>query len=83
MEALIGIFQLKADIHNFPPITILHALDLFDKQIHPIISYGSEIWVYSNIRSTAMLMILQIVLGFKIQTRNSFMYSFIGRIAIK
>ncbi len=43
-QAKKAIFQLNKYLYKFTDITPFHRLQLFDKLIHPILNYCSEIW---------------------------------------
>ena len=39
-QAMKAIFALDCNLHTFPCISVKHNLDLFDKLVYPILSYG-------------------------------------------
>jgi len=43
-QAMKAIFALDCNLHRFPCISVKHKLDLFDKLVYPILSYGCEVW---------------------------------------
>lgn len=37
-------YKLEKELISFPYISVKHQLDLFDKLIFPVLSYGSQVW---------------------------------------
>ena len=48
-QALKGIFKLNQYLYKFTDLSPKHILDLFDKLIRPILCYGAQVWVFSNL----------------------------------
>ena len=84
-QALKAIFKLKAYVNKFTNISISHMLDLFDKLILPILTYGSEVSGFSKGDSIERihLQFCKHLLGVKIQTQNDFIYGELGRVPVR
>ncbi|MES9881349.1 MAG: reverse transcriptase domain-containing protein, partial [Sedimenticola sp.] len=80
-QALKAIFKLNSYLYKFTDITPLHRLQLFDKLISPILSYGSEIWgfVAGQQIEKVHLQFCKSLLGVKKSTQNDFIYGELGR----
>ena len=66
-------------------MSVSHQLDLFDKLIEPILSYGSEVWGMNeavNLERVHMQFCKQL-LGVRGQTQNIFIYGELGRYPLK
>ena len=72
-QALKGIYKLKSYVYKLTDLTLSHMIELFDKLILPILSYGSEI---SNVDKTERvhLQFCKQLLGVKTQTQTTFIY---------
>ncbi|XP_052787930.1 uncharacterized protein LOC128222834 [Mya arenaria] len=83
-QALKAVFRLKSCISKYPCISIKHRLDLFDKLIYPVLSYGSEIWGLSNSLQIERihLRFCKELLGVRLQTQNNFVYGELGRTSL-
>lgn len=46
-----AIFVLNKYLHRFTSISVRHKLELFDKLILPILSYGCEVWGFHTANS--------------------------------
>ena len=44
-----ALFALYKYLYKFVNINVRHKLDLFDKLIEPILSYGSEVWGFTKV----------------------------------
>ena len=83
-QALKAIYSLKKCLSRFPTTSIKHTLDIFDKLIYPVLSYGSEVW---GLRSTPQLEKVHLhfckeLLGVRIETQNNFVYGELGRTSL-
>ena len=75
-QALKAIYKLKSNLVKYPDISVNHRLDLFNKLIEPILSYGCEVWWLNNsvqIERIHMRYCKQ-VLGVRLQTQHNFVY---------
>ena len=68
----------KGRIHN---LSVSCQLDLFDKVIIPMLTYGSEIWGYENIDILEKLHVkfCKLLLNLKTSTPNFMLYGELGR----
>jgi hypothetical protein len=85
-QAMKAIFKLKSCFTRFPTMSISHKLDLFDKLIAPVLSYGSEVWgLNKNIIQIERihLKFCKELLGVRSQTQNNFVYGELGRTPLK
>jgi len=84
-QALKAGFRLKCYMIKFPNMSVSHKLDLFDKLIEPIISYGSEVWGMNEATKLERIhmQFCKQILGVKRQTQNSFIYGELGRYPLK
>ena len=48
-QALKAIFKLNQYLYHFTDLSPSQVLDLFDKLIKPILCYGAQVWVFSNV----------------------------------
>ena len=66
-------------------MSIKHKLDLFDKLILPVLSYGSQVWglMDSHLLENIHLKFCKKLLGVKKQTQNNFIYGELGRTSLK
>jgi hypothetical protein len=80
-QALKAIFKLNSYMQNFPNISVSHTLDLFDKLITPILSYGCEVWGFMEAKKieNIHLKFCKNLLGVRPQTQNNFVYGELGR----
>ena len=84
-QALNAMGRLRHYLVRFPNMSISHKLDLFDKLIEPVLTYGCEVWGMNNenkLESIHLLFCKQI-LGVRRQTQNSFIYGELGRYPLK
>ena len=84
-QALKAIFKLNQYLSRFVDISPAHTLDLFDKLITPILTYGGEIWGFSKPlkQETVHLQFCKKLLGVKRTTQNDFVYGELGRSTIQ
>ena len=84
-HALKALYKLNSIFSKFPNISVEHALDLFDKLITPVLSYGCEIWGLNNALAIEKvhLSFCKHLLGVRKQTMNKFIYGETGRMPIK
>ena len=68
----------KGRVHN---LSVSCQLDLFDKIIIPMLTYGSEIWGYENIDILEKLHVkfCKLLLNLKTSTPNFMLYGELGR----
>jgi len=66
---------------RFPCISVKHKLDLFDKLVNPILSYGCEVWglCESHVLEKVRLNFCKKLLEVRATTQNSFVYGELGR----
>ena len=64
-------------LNQFVSLKPSHVYDIFDKLIHPILSYGWEVWGFIS-RKNAFELFKQL-LGIKQATQNDFVYGELGR----
>lgn len=81
-QALKAVFTLNRYLYNFTCLNPSHYLDLFDKLVSPILSYGSEVWGFHKAISieTVHLQFCKRTLGVKQSTQNDFIYGELGRV---
>ena len=84
-QALKAMFKLKSYIVKFPNMSIIHQLNLFDKLVEPVLSYGCEIWGMenANILENIYLQFCKQLLGVRRQTQNNFIYGELGQFPLK
>jgi hypothetical protein len=84
-QALKALFKLKSYLYKFTNVSVSHMLELFDKLILPILTYGSEISGFSNADQLEKihLKFCKQLLGVRPQTQNNFVYGELGRMTIK
>ena len=84
-QALKAIFKLNQYLYNFTDISPKHTLDLFDKLIVPILTYGGEIWGFSKPlqQERVHLQFCKKRLGVKRSTQNDFVYGELGRVPLQ
>ena len=80
-QALKAIFKLNQYLYKFTDISPRHILDLYDKLITPILTYGGEIWGFSKHlqQERVHLQFCKKILGVKRSTQNDFVYGELGR----
>jgi len=83
-QALKAIYKLKSNLVKYPDISVNHRLDLFNKLIEPILSYGCEVWGLNNSVQIERIHIryCKQVLGVRLQTQNNFVYGELGRVPL-
>ena len=81
-QAQKAVFKLNSCLYSFPDLAPKHVLDLFDKLVSPILSFGSEIWCFCKADKIERvhLQFCKTLLGVKQSTQNSFIYGELGRI---
>ncbi len=74
-------FMLNKYLYKFNDLTPKHVLELFDKLVLPILSYGSETWGFgqANQIERIHLQFCKRLLCVKISTQNDFIYGEHGR----
>ena len=84
-QALKAIFKLNQYLYNFTDLQPKHVLDLFDKLILPILTYGGEVWGFSKPvqQERVHLQFCKKLLGVKKSTQNDFIYGELGRTSIQ
>ena len=80
-KALNAIFNLDKYLYSFTTLKPSHRLELFDKQVSPILNYACEVWGFHKATAveTAHLPFCKKVLGVKRSTQNDFVYGELGR----
>ena len=80
-QALKAIFQLNQYLYKFTDISPKHTLELFDKLITPILTYGGEFWGFSKPvqQERVHLQFCKKLLGIKRSSQNDFVYGELGR----
>ena len=80
-----AVFKLNQYLYNFTDLQPKHVLDLFDKLILPILTYGGEVWGFSKPvqQERVHLQFFKKLLGVKKSTQNDFIYGELGRTAIQ
>jgi len=70
---------------KFPDLKTSYILDLFDKLVVPVLSYDSEIRVYTNVDvlERICLRFYKQVLGIKLQSQHIFVHGELGTRPIK
>ena len=68
-------------MHKFTDISPKHSLEIFDKLITPILTYGGEIWGFSKPvqQERVHLQFCKKLLGIKRSSQNDFVYGELGR----
>ena len=64
-------------MYKFTDMTVKHKLDLFDKLVLPVLSYGSDVWGFNH--GCAHLQHCKYLSGVEKCTQNKFVYSDLGR----
>ena len=83
-QAQKALFQLNKYLYKFTFITPKHKIELFDKLIVPVLSYGCEVWGFMNSKAleSIHLRYLKGILGVKRTTQNDFIYGEFGRTSL-
>ena len=81
-QAQKAIFKLNKYLNKFTFISPRHKFELYDKNIMPILNYGSEVWGFAkaNVIEMVHMQFCKKVLGVKKSTQNDFVYDELGRI---
>ena len=84
-QAIKALFKLNSIIYRYPGISVEHILNLFDKLIIPVLSYGCEVWGLNNSLAIEKvhLNFCKQVLRVRKQTMNKFIYGETGRMPIR
>ena len=79
-----AIFKMNAYLYKFQDISVKHSIDLFDKLVWPIASYGQEVWGINSAipLETMHMQFCKQILGVKRQTQNGFIYGELGRLPL-
>jgi len=74
-------YQMQKYLNKFVSLKPSHVCDIFDKLIHPILSYGCEVWGFFQGASVERmhLKFCKQLLGVKQTTQNDFVYGELGR----
>lgn len=80
-KALKATFALEKYLYKYTDIGPKHVLELFDKLVSPIMSYGSEVWGFIRADNIERIhtQFCKKVLGVKKSTQNDFVYGELGR----
>ena len=80
-QAQKGMYQMQKYLNQFVSLKPSHVCDIFDKLIHPILSYGCEIWgfIQGTLVERMHLKFCKQLLGVKQTTQSDFVYSELGR----
>ena len=81
-QAQKAVLKLNSCLYSFSDLAPRHVLDLFDKLVSSILSYGSEIWGFckANKIERVHLQFCKTLLGVNQSTQNSYIYGKLGRI---
>ena len=84
-QALKAIIKLNQYLYNFTDLQPKHVLDLFDKLILPIMTYGGEVRGFSKPvqQERVRLQLCKKLLGVKKSTQINFIYGELGRTSIQ
>ena len=80
-QAQKGMYQMQKYLNQFVSLKPSHVCDIFDKLIHPILSYGYEIWgfIQGTLVERMHLKFCKQLLGVKQTTQSDFVYSELDR----
>ena len=83
-QAMKAIYKLRQCLSKFPTLSVKHRLEIFDKLIYPVLSYGSEVWGLFNSPQLERvhLNFCKELLGVRTQTQNNFVYGELGRTSL-
>lgn len=84
-QALKAIFKLNQYLYNFTDLSPKHIIELFDKLVRPILTYGGQVWGFSKPiqQERAHLQFCKKLLGVKKCTQNDFVYGELGVVSIQ
>ena len=74
-------YQMQKYLNQFVSLKPSHVCDIFDKLIHPILSYGCEVWgvIQGRLVERMHLKFCKQLLGVKKTTQNNFVYGQLDR----
>ena len=80
-QAQKGMYQMQKYLNQFVSLKPSHVCDIFDKLIHPILSYGCEVWgfIQGILVERMHLKFCKQFMGVKQTTENNFVYGELGR----
>ena len=76
-----GMYQMQKYLNQFVSLKPSHVCDIFDKLIHPILSYGCEVWgfIQGILVEIMHFKFCKQLLGVKQTTQNDFVYGELGK----